>query len=324
MCTGVSYKTKDFYFGRNLDNEFGFGEKVVVVPRNFPITFRHLDTIESHYALIGMGIVVHDYPLYFDAMNEKGLAIAGLNFVGNAQYQPIDETKKNVAQFELINYLLCTCTTVDDVRKAFTEINIDDESFGGNLPAASLHWLIADKNACIVVEAMKDGIHIHENPTGVLTNNPPFDIQLFLLNNYMHLTRFTPTNTFSDALDLKTHSKGMGAIGLPGDLSSTSRFVKCTFTKLNSVCDADETHSVSQFFHILHSVEQQKGVSEVKEGEYEYTLYSSCMNVDKGIYYYTTYDNATIHGVDMYRCDLDGITIETFVLKQDDNLHIDN
>lgn len=324
MCTGITYQTKDFYFGRNLDNEYGFGEKVVVVPRNFPITFRHLDTIENHYALIGMGIVVHEYPLYFDAMNEKGLAIAGLNFVGNAFYQPFDKTKKNVAQFELINYLLCTCATIQEVKQAFSKINIDDESFGGNLPAASLHWLIADKNACIVVEAMKDGLHIHDNPAGVLTNNPPFDMQMFLLNNYMHLTRFTPTNTFSDALDLKPHSKGMGAIGLPGDLSSTSRFVKCTFTKLNSVSEEDEVHSVSQFFHILHSVEQQKGVSEVKEGEYEHTLYSSCMNVDKGIYYYTTYDNASIHGVDMHHCQLDGNTIEMFDLKQEDALHIDN
>ena len=102
-----------------------------------------------------------------------------------------------------------------------------------------------------------------------------------------------------------TLSIGMGGMGLPGDLSSQSRFVRVAFTKQNSKSDDSENASVSQFFHILGSVDQQRGLCEVTEGKYEITLYTSCCNCDKGIYYYTTYDNSQITAVDMNRENLD-------------------
>ncbi|NEU49214.1 linear amide C-N hydrolase, partial [Enterococcus faecium] len=159
-------------------------------------------------------------------------------------------------------------------------INYSDE-----LPLSPLHWLLADKEKSIVIESMKDGLHIYDNPVGVLTNNPSFDYQLFNLNNYRVLSSETPKNNFSNQISLNAYSRGMGGIGLPGDLSSVSRFVKATFTKLNSVSGDSESESISQFFHILGSVEQQKGLCDVGDGKYEYTIYSSCCNVDKGIYY---------------------------------------
>lgn len=110
---------------------------------------------------------------------------------------------------------------------------------------------------------MKDGLHIYDNPVGVLTNNPSFDYQLFNLNNYRVLSSETPKNNFSNQISLNAYSRGMGGIGLPGDLSSVSRFVKATFTKLNSVSGDSESESISQFFHILGSVEQQKGLCDV-------------------------------------------------------------
>ena len=117
MCTALTYKTKDFYFGRNLDYEHGYGQSIIVVPGNYPIPFRHMQDLNHHYALIGMGIMTAGYPNYFDAMNEKGLAMAGLNFVGNAVYHPVDETKDNVAQFELVNYILCTCANIEEAKR---------------------------------------------------------------------------------------------------------------------------------------------------------------------------------------------------------------
>ena len=98
----------------------------------------------------------------------------------------------------------------------------------------------------------------------------------------------------------------MGAMGLPGDLSSQSRFVRVAFVKMNSVSGESEEESVSQFFHILGSVDQQRGCCELNQGEYEITLYTSCCNTTKGIYYYTTYDNHQISAVDMHQEDLDG------------------
>lgn len=148
---------------------------------------------------------------------------------------------------------------------------------------------------------MKDGLKIYDNPTGVMTNNPPFDQQMFLLNNYRGLSPRQPENRFSEKLPLECYSRGMGALGLPGDLSSASCFARVAFTKMNSVSGDSEEESVGQFFHILGSVEQQRGCCEVAEGKYEITIYTSCCNATKGIYYYTTYTNRQITAVDMHR-----------------------
>lgn len=309
MCTAITYKTDKFYVGRNLDYEFDYGQKILITPRNKVLPFNHADKSEKHYAIIGMGIEENGFPLYFDAVNEKGLAVAGLNFVGNAFYSSIKENKLNLAQFEFVPYILASCANIKEVKKILSKLNIDNESFSEKYPPSQLHWLIADKNECITVESLKDGLHVYENIPGVLTNNPPFEMQMFNLNNYMSLSNQNPTNKFSEKLNLNTYSRGMGAIGLPGDLSSSSRFVKCCFTKLNSRNKADEISSISQFFHILTSVEQQMGCCEVKKGEYEYTIYSSCMNCDEGIYYYTTYFNHRINAINMFDFDLEGSQI---------------
>ena len=196
--------------------------------------------------------------------------------------------------------------TLDEVRDLITDLNIVDTLFSENLPAGMLHWIISDKSGSITVESMKDGLHIHENPVGVLTNNPPFEQQMFMLNNYMGLSPKQPENHFADKLDLNMYSRGMGALGLPGDLSSASRFARVAFTKMNAVSDDSEEESVAQFFHILGSVDQQRGCCEVSDGKYEITIYTSCCNASRGIYYYTTYSNSQITAVDMHREDLDG------------------
>lgn len=170
---------------------------------------------------------------------------------------------------------------------------------------SEIHWMIADKEECIVVESMKDGMHIYDDPVGVLTNNPPFPGQMFALNNYAGVSRKQPESTFAGVLELDPYSRGMGGMGIPGDLSSQSRFVKVAFTKLNAISGDGENESVSQFFHILGSVDQQRGCCEVSEGAYEITIYTSCCNTTKGIYYYTTYDNHQITAVDMYAENLD-------------------
>lgn len=267
MCTAATYKTKDFYFGRTLDYEFSYNEEVTITPRNYKLKFRHGIEAKNNYAIIGMAFVVNDYPLYYDAINEKGLGMAGLNFVGNAVYSEVKSDTKNVAQYEFIPWILRQCESVKEARKVLSEMNLVGTQFSEQLPAASLHWIIADANEAITVESTKSGLHVYDNPVGVLTNNPPFEQQMFQLNNYMHLSPKQPTNSFSDNLQLNSYSRGMGAIGMPGDLSSGSRFVRVAFTKMNSKSGETENESVSQFFHILGSVEQQRGCCEVDEGK---------------------------------------------------------
>ena len=185
--------------------------------------------------MIGMAHVSDEYPLYYEAVNEKGLCIAGLNFVGNAFYHDKVDDKENIAQFEFIPWILSTCSSVEDAKKIVKKTNITGETFSQKFPAAQLHWIISDKDSSIVVESLKEEIKIYDNPTGVLTNNPPFDKQLFALNNYRNLSVKNKDNTFSENINLDSYSRGMGAIGLPGDLSSQSRFIRATFVKSNSI-----------------------------------------------------------------------------------------
>lgn len=324
MCTAVTYQTKDFYFGRTLDHDSSYAEEVTVTPRNFPLPFRGLKTLEHHYAMIGMAHVVKDYPLYFDAVNEKGLAMAGLNFVGYTSFNPPVEGRENVASFEFIPWILGTCGTVAEAKERIATMNLTDIPFDGELPPAQLHWIIADHTESITVEAMKDGLQVHPNPVGVLTNNPPFPQQLFRLNDFRHLSSSIGPNHFSEKLTLEAYSRGMGAMGLPGDLSSQSRFVRAAFVKMNAVSGASEGESVSQFFHILGAVDQPRGCCEVEPGQYEITVYTSCCNTDKGIYYYTTYDNHQITAVNMHKVKLDDIFLVRYPLIQGEQIRQQN
>ena len=310
MCTAAAYKTKDFYMGRTLDYEFSYGDEITVTPRNYPFHFRHMEELENHYAIIGMAHVADDYPLYYDAVNEKGLGMAGLNFVGNAVYQEIQEGRENVAQFEFIPWILSQCASVEEAKKMLAEMNLVGTVFAPQFPAAQLHWILADKYACITIECVREGLKVYDNPAGVLTNNPPFEQQMFLLNQYMHLSPKQPENHFSEQLPLQTYSRGMGALGLPGDLA------KVAFTRAHAVSGDSEAESVSQFFHILGSVDQQRGCCEVADGKYEITIYTSCWNAQKGIYYYNTYENHQITAVDMHRENLDGTTLARYPLIQ--------
>lgn len=324
MCTAATYKTKDFYFGRTLDYEISYGDQVVITPRNYVFDLRQGGQIKNHYAMIGMACVMQDYPLYYDAVNEKGLGIAGLNFVGNAHYNKPADGKDNITQFELIPWILGKCATVKEARELLEKINLIDTPFMENLPVAQLHWIIADKDECITVESMKDGLKIYDNPVGVLTNNPPFNYQMFHLNNYMHLAVENQENTFSGKLDLKQYSRGMGAMGLPGDLSSQSRFVRVSFVKMNSLSGDSEEESVSQFFHILGSVDQQRGCCKLGEEKYEITLYTSCCNTHTGIYYYNTYENHQISAVDMHHENLDSEKLITYALIKGEQINRQN
>ena len=324
MCTAITYKTSDTYFGRNLDLEYNYNESVTICPRNFELNFRYKNNIPRHLAIIGMAYIVDNYPLYYDAINEKGLGIAGLNFPENAFYTAKIEHLDNVTPFEFIPWVLSECENVNEARELISKLTIINESFNEQLPHSPLHWMIADKECSIVVEQTKNGLIIYENPVGVMTNNPKFDYHLLSLNNYINISNSKPKNQFSNTIKLKEYSRGMAGIGLPGDLSSNSRFIKATFTKLNSISNTSESESVGQFFHILSSVEQQRGCVEVENGKYEITAYTSCCNLNKGIYYYTTYENRQINAVDMHKEDLESSCLLHYPLKNKQNINYIN
>lgn len=314
MCTAVSVILKDHYFGRNLDLEYHYNEEVVITPRNYPYFFRGLSTVETHYAIIGIATVIDNYPLYYDAVNEYGLAIAGLNFPGNAVYHNKMVNCTNVTPFELIPYILCQCKNVSQARQLLKNVNLYNKPFQKDLPLTPLHWIISDSNSSIVVEPLKEGLQIYENKIGVLSNNPPFDYHQYNIANYMTLSSSVPENSISGDVELIPYSRGMAAIGLPGDLSSASRFVRAAFVKLNSVQFDTEEENAEQFFHILSSVEQQAGCVRLKDGNVR-TVYSGCCNTNTGVYYYKTYLNSRITAVHMHKEDLNATQLKRFAMR---------
>lgn len=314
MCTAICYRSNASYFGRNLDLDCGYGEGVVITPRNYEIKMRCEKPLKSHYAMIGMATVVEDYPLYYEAANEKGLSMAGLNFPENAVYFGFAEEKDNVTPFELIPWILAQCACVDEAKALLEKINLVNIDFNEQLPLSPLHWMISDKKRSIVAEPLKDGLRIYDNPFEVLTNNPPFEYHCTNVSNYMGLSAGLSTSQFRERIPVKNYSLGMGAMGLPGDYSSTSRFIRALFVKENSMSGNNEKSNVNQFFHILNSVAMPKGCV-LGADDFEYTRYSSCCNMDMGIYYYTTYDELEIRAINMHGVDLNKSCLYSYVVK---------
>ena len=311
MCTAVCYRKNSSYFGRNLDLDRVYGERVVITPRNYELKMRCERAIISHYAMIGMATVVNDFPLYYEATNEKGLSMAGLNFPENAVYYKFAEEKDNITPFELIPWILAQCSCIDEAKALLGKINLVNVDFSEQLPLSPLHWMISDNKFSLVVEPLKDGLKIYDDPFEVLTNNPPFEYHYTNVSNYMGLCIGHATSQFRESIPMKNYSLGMGALGLPGDFSSTSRFIRALFVKENSVSEDNEASNVNQFFHILNAVAMPKGCVLATE-DFEYTLYSSCCNADRGIYYYTTYNNLEITAVNMHDVDLSSANLYVY------------
>jgi len=189
MCTAIGLTLNNRYFGRNLDLEDHFGESTVLTPRGYRLDLRHGNARALCYALLGTATVRDGFPLYAEAINEKGLAMAGLHFVGNARFSDaLRPDKNNLTTFELIPWVLGSCATVDEAKTALESLNLMGDAFCEELPAAPLHWFVTDGERSLVLEWTQKGGAVFENPLHVLTNNPPFPAMLWHLSNYMNLS----------------------------------------------------------------------------------------------------------------------------------------
>lgn len=316
MCTALSFTVDGHhYFGRNFDYERSYGEEVVISPANDPINFYQMPTLEHHYPLLGIAAVFDGTPLFFDAMNDQGLAMAGLNYPDDAYYRDSIAGKDNIASYEIIPWVLGQCSSIQEVKQLLAKVNITNHAFSAQLEPATLHWIITDRQTSVVLESDQDGIHVYDNPVSVLTNNPSFPKQLFNLNNYRALSANNPANTFNSQVPLLDYSRGLGTHNLPGGMDSASRFVRATFTKYNTVwAKTDELSNVTELFHIMHSVEQQSGSDQVADNpaNFEYTIYTVGYNLDQGQLYNTTYTNNQINHVDLNKIDAQGDQMITY------------
>ena len=285
MCTAMKIGG---CFGRTLDLEYGYAEQVVACPRDFPLPLRHRSPLATHYAILGTATVAEGFPLYYDALNEHGLAMAGLNFPHSAVYVPARDG--DVATFELIPLVLGTCATVAEAKALLAGVRVCDTAFSPALAATRLHWMVADATASIVVEATAAGLTVYDNPIGAMTNEPTFDKQLAHWETFAYLTNqeLSPTPPHL--------GRGGGSLGLPGDFTSPSRLVQAAFAAAHSEADSNP---VGQFFHAMATVEVPRGCLRLPDGRYVTSRYTSCMDLSEKVYYIRTYGCTRIHGVKM-------------------------
>lgn len=300
MCTAIAFGKNTLFFGRNMDLEYHFGESVVITPRNFGLPTKRAGLLVPQYAMIGMASVADGYPLYAEAMNECGLCMAGLNFPDHAHYPAEASPQKTaVTPYELIPVVLGTCRTCAEAKKLLADLTLIAIPFSPTLPLAPLHWMISDAEGSLTLECTQSGMHLYDNPYGVLTNNPPFPFHHENVRQYLHLSAQSPQNAFGAELSLTPFGQGAGALGLPGDFSSASRFVKALFCKTNSICDSSEQACISQVFHSLDAVAMVRGSVITPEGKPDLTTYSCCMSAATKRYYYKTYENSQITQIEL-------------------------
>lgn len=306
MCTAVAFHAGGLLFGRNMDLEYSFNENIVLTPRNYVFKFSDGEVNSKGYAMIGIATVKEMYPLYAEAMNEKGVAMAGLNFPGQAYYGCEKESKINISPFEFIPWILRKYSCVQDIRRDIDNINLYNHPFSENLPLAPLHWMISDQKESIVIESMKDGLHIHENIFHVLTNNPPFSYHYWNIHRLGNISTRNIWPEDMEKMNLIPYAQGMGAMGLPGDSSSPSRFLRAWFYLSNSTIEEDEDKNIAQVFHILSNVAMIKGGVVTDNKENDLTRYSCCMDTINFRYYYKTYYDMNIHVYEAENVQLNG------------------
>ena len=314
MCTGVRFADAagNLYFGRNLDWCESYGEGVVITPRGASIPTQFLGSLSPEHACVGMGIVVGGVPCYFDCANEAGLAIAGLNFPGYAQFAEAPEKGAvNVAAYEFPLWVAASFSTVAEVRKALKDVVIVAKAPSEGYGVAQLHWLVGDGKESIVIECQADGMHVYDDGLDVLTNQPTFGFHMENLRNYMCVGNEMAEPATWGKASLSAWGAGVSMHGIPGDVSSPSRFVRVAYANTHYPQQEGEAANVSRLFHTLGSVQMVDGMAKMGNGQFERTLFTSGYSSKTNTYYMNTYDDPAIRSYAMADFDMDSSELIT-------------
>lgn len=295
MCTAVYFERGNI-FGRTLDLECSLGESVFSVPRDFPLVYKNIGREEHHFAFVGMAYVSDGYPLFFDGMNECGLAVAGLNFPGCARYCKPKVGYTNLASFEIIQYVLSRADTLRSAEELLRSVRVTDEAFAEGLQPTPLHFIISSKDGTLVLEPREDGLVLTKSSHGVLSNAPELSYHLTRTADFRALSPSLGDNRFAPKSELSVYSRGLGAFGLPGDFSSSSRYVRALFMKSHTLIEEPygERERLSAFFHIMDTVSVPLGCVVTDGGAPVSTVYTSAMDLDTLCYYYKSYGDGEV------------------------------
>ena len=325
-CTGITIKPKDgsIIFARTLEFAADLKSNVIVVPRGT----EYVGTApgnkpglrwKTKYGTVGAN--AFDLPVVVDGLNEKGLQVGLFYFPGFAKYQEVkvDDLGKALAPWEIGSYLLGTCSDVKEAVAAAKSVLVGEVLLKDMGFVPPVHLIVTDASGkSVVFEYVGGELKIHDNPFGVMSNSPTFDWHMTNLSNYVTLSKKNMEKIDLAGKEIKGLGQGSGMLGLPGDFTPPSRFVRAVaFSKTaQPVFKAKE--GVLQAFHILNQFDIPMGAAQgIEHGKqvYDYTLWTSAADLKNLRYYFRTFDNSRIRMVDMKAVNLEAKEIKTIPMK---------
>lgn len=330
-CTGIAFQTAkgEYIQARTIEwGGYNLNSKLVIIPRgqeNIALTPQGKNGMEwvSRYGIAGASTVMEQFVT--EGLNEKGLS-AGIFFFPHygslAQYNP-RKARRSVSDAELVRWLLGNFATVDEALKGLKKITVIPVDPGKDgQPASTGHWRLADASGKNVVIEITDGgkLHVYDNPWGVLTNSPGFEWQTTNLNNYVNLRAGAAPAQDLGTVKLFPFGAGSGFLGLPGDVTPPSRFVRAFFYLHSAPVSADAKAGMAQAFHILNNFDIPIG-SEFTPGEQipdmpSATQWTSVSDLTNKIFYYKTMYNSTIRQINLQDIDFSAVSYTVHPLDE--------
>jgi choloylglycine hydrolase len=332
-CTSFLLPGNDggFVYGRTLEFGLDIKSKGISIPRGYIYQGTGIDgkqgsglVWKTKYAAFGANGI--DLPLLVDGMNEKGLA-GGLLFAPNITlYQDVkaSESAQSIASYEMLTYALTNFATVEEVKKGFKEVKVNRSEQALFKGVVTLHMTLHDTSGkSIVIEYINGQLEVSDNPVGVLTNAPKFFWHLTQLNNFTNLSAKNPAPIKMGDMTFEAQSSSAGMVGLPGDMTSVSRFVRAFFMVANVPKDMTTTQQVGTAFHFLNNFDIPPGMIELGgnygggTSGYEITYWSSVSDLKNKVFYIRTFQNTNVQSISMSNLDLNAKDIQYFDLHAD-------
>lgn len=319
MCTGIRLTATDgtVVCARTLEFAVDLESEVLVLPRGLaragvtPDGRNGLSWMTKHASVGANGVGL---PFIFDGLNECGLSVGTFYFPGSAGYMAYrtSEAANTIAPWQVGSWLLETCASVDEVRARIGEVVVPAvvlEAWGFSPP---VHYVVHDASgSSLVIEFIDGVIHLHDNPLGVMTNSPAFEWHMTNLRNYVNLSYESATTLHVGPIDLAPLGQGSGMLGLPGDFTPPSRFVRAAAFSRTVLPSATGDEAVLEAFHILNNFDIPRGAARGTERDEhgnapaDYTTWTSANDLAARRFYFRTYDSSRIRQVDLMKMDLD-------------------
>lgn len=264
-CTAFQLQSLDqsWVYFRSMEFGFPFHSQAIIVPRGTKFEGATPDgksgglQWSAKYGFVGMNVDIAP-SIVADGMNEKGLVIGMLYLPGYSEYLPPDAAKadRTIGSWQVADYLLSTCSTVAEARALLEKesVYIAQQIFPPFNQLLPVHYYIADSTGAVLIAEFVNGkLRLHDNPIGILTNSPPFDWQTINLGNFVNLSPVNVPQANLKTFKIQNYGQGSGLLGLPGDFTPPSRFVRATVFSQTAAPQPSALATVNEGFHVLNT-----------------------------------------------------------------------